>query len=94
MKINYIKGGDFLVFDFYKSLNLKWYQELPLILIAFLTNGFTVQVAILQNELLKSTWKYTSSILWTIGLYIILVLVFVSLREFVVNKKIEREGIK
>lgn len=75
-----------MVFDFYKSLNLKWYQELIMILAAFLTNGFTVQVAILQNELLKSAWKYTSSILWTIGLYIILVLLFVSLRELVVNK--------
>lgn len=76
-----------MVFDFYKSLNLKWYQELTMILAAFLTNGFTVQVAILQNEVLKSIWKYSSSILWTVGLYIILVLVFVSLREFVVNKK-------
>ncbi|MED3792492.1 hypothetical protein P4571_08545 [Niallia alba] len=75
-----------MAIDFYKSLNLKWYQELIMILAAFLTNGFTVQVAILQNELLKSTWKYASSILWTIGLYIILVLVFVSLRELASKK--------
>jgi len=75
-----------LVFDFYKSLNLKWYQELIMILAAFLTNGFTVQVGILQNELLKSVWKYTSSILWTVGLYIILVLLFVGLRELASKK--------
>jgi len=77
-----------LIIKLYKSLSLKWYQELIMIVAAVLTNGFTIQVVILQNEFLKSVWKYISMIIWTVGLYIILVLVFVSIRELVAKKKV------
>ncbi|WP_303982261.1 hypothetical protein [Niallia circulans] len=77
-----------MIIKLYKSLSLKWYQELIMIVAAVLTNGFTIQVVILQNEFLKSVWKYISMIIWTVGLYIILVLVFVSIRELVAKKKV------
>jgi len=75
-----------LIIKLYESLNLKWYQELPLILIAFYTNGFTVQVVISQYDLFKNIWKYGAAICYSLGVYIVLVLIFVSFRDLVTKR--------
>ncbi|MEM5009400.1 hypothetical protein WKH57_01635 [Niallia taxi] len=74
---------------FYKSMGLRWYQELIFLLLAAYTNGFLFHVSILQNEVMKYVVEKASAILFTALLYLFMCYVYSVIRSLVLGKKQE-----
>lgn len=75
-----------MLFDYYKSLNLRWYHEVTFLLIAAMSNGYIIHVSLIQNEVLKFITKHLSEIIWIVAVYCLLAVGYGTLRNLVVKE--------